>query len=77
MATIQAAVKLEASNEYGFSDPMDFGHWRLYGEDFEARLTDSGLTVQTVHFSLPDEDYRRYGFNPERFYVGKKMEISE
>lgn len=65
------------TNEYGFSDPMDFGHWRAYGEDFKARLTGSGLTVQAEHFSLPDEDYRRYGFTPERFYVGKKMEISE
>lgn len=65
------------TDEYGFSDPMDFGHWRMYGEDFEARLTESGLTAQAVHFTLPEEDYRRYGFNPERFYVGKKMEISE
>ncbi len=61
------------TDEYGFSDPMDFGHWRIYGEDFEARLTASGLTVQAVNFSLPDDDYRRYGFEPERFYVGKKM----
>ena len=62
------------TDEYGFPDPMEFGHWRLYGEDFEARLTDSGLAVQAVDFTLPDEDYRRYGFYPERFYVGKKME---
>jgi SAM-dependent methyltransferase len=58
--------------EYGFADPMDSGHWRAYGEDFQTRLTDSGLTVQAVNFKLPDEDYRRYGFKPERFYVGKK-----
>jgi SAM-dependent methyltransferase len=65
------------TNEYGFADPMDFGHWRMYGEDFEARLTNSGLTVQAIDFSLPDEDYRRYGFLPERFYVGKKMAMSQ
>jgi SAM-dependent methyltransferase len=57
--------------EYGFPDPMDTGHWRAYGEDFETRLTDSGLTVQAVDFSLREEELR-YGFNPERFYVAKK-----
>jgi SAM-dependent methyltransferase len=67
-------VPAATTDEYGFPDPMYSGHWRLYGEDFETRLTDSGLTVQAVDFSLPDEDYRRYGFNPEPFYIGKKME---
>lgn len=59
--------------EYGFADPMDSGHWRAYGEDFQTRLTDSGLTVQAVDFDLPDEDYRRYGLRQERFYIGKKL----
>ena len=65
------------TDEYGFPDPMQSGHWRLYGEDFEARLKETGLTVQAVHFDLPDQDHRRYGFNPERFYIGKKVGISE
>ncbi|HXQ70394.1 MAG TPA: class I SAM-dependent methyltransferase [Pyrinomonadaceae bacterium] len=59
--------------EYGFADPMDSGHWRAYGEDFQTRLTDGGLTVRAVDFNLPDEDYRRYGFKPERFYIGRKL----
>src|SRR5215213_6903127 len=49
------------TDEYGFADLTQSGHWRLYGDDFEARLTASGLTVQAVDFNLPDEDYRRYG----------------
>jgi hypothetical protein len=65
------------TDEYGFPDPMQSGHWRVYGEDFNSRLTDTGLTVQPVHFDLPDQDYRRYGFNPEPFYIGKKTDISE
>jgi len=60
--------------EYGFPDPMDSGHWRLYGQDFQTRLTDNGLTVEAVDFNLPDEDYRRYGLKRERFYVAKKMQ---
>jgi SAM-dependent methyltransferase len=59
--------------EYGFPDPMDSGHWRSYGEDFQTRLADGGLTVEAVDFALPDEDYRRYGFKPERFYVARKL----
>ena len=70
-------VPATTTDEYGFADPMMSGHWRMYGDDFENRLEESGLTVQAVHFSLPDEDYRRYGFIPERFYVGRKMDRSE
>ena len=58
--------------EYGFADPMDSGHWRAYGADFQTRLTVSGFTVEAVDFELPEEDYRRYGFVPERFYICKK-----
>ena len=65
------------TREYGFADPMDSGHWREYGEDFETRLTGNGFTVQAVNFTLTDEDYRRYGFKPERFYVGKKIDTSQ
>ena len=63
------------TREYGFPDPMESGHWRAYGEDFETRLTDNGFTVEAVNFTLPDDDYQRYGFEPERFYVGKKMGV--
>lgn len=60
------------TNEYGFADLADSGHWRAYGDDFEDRLLESGFTVQAVRFSLPDEDYQRYGFEPERFYLCTK-----
>lgn len=39
------------TNEYGFADLADSGHWRANGDDFEDRLTESGFTVQAVHFS--------------------------
>jgi SAM-dependent methyltransferase len=61
------------TREYGFADPMDSGHWRAYGEDFKTRLTDNGFTVEPVNFTLPDSVYRRYGFTPEPFYIGKKI----
>ena len=64
------------TNEYGFPDPMESDHWRMYGDDFEDRLAESGLAVQAINFNLPDEDYRRYSFNPEHFNIFKKMEIS-
>lgn len=60
------------TDEYGFPDPMQSGHWRMYGDDFEARLIESGLIVQAVNFHLPQKDYQRYAFTPERFYLCKK-----
>lgn len=61
------------TSEYGYADPMQSGHWRMYGDDFEERLGQAGLTVQTMNFRLAEEEYRRYVFQPERFYVCKKM----
>jgi SAM-dependent methyltransferase len=60
------------TNEYGFQDLADSGHWRTYGDDFEDRLKESGFTVQPVQFDLSVEEYRRYGFEPERFYLCRK-----
>lgn len=62
-----------ATNEYGYPDAMQSGHWRMYGDDFEERLEQAGLIVQTMNFRLAEEEYRRYAFQPERFYVCKKM----
>lgn len=61
------------TSEYGYPDPMQSGHWRMYGDDFEERLAQAGLIVQTMNFRLAEEEYRRYAFQPERFYVCKKM----
>jgi SAM-dependent methyltransferase len=61
-----------ATDEFGFADLKQSGHWRLYGDDFVNRLTESGLSARPVNFELRDEDYRRYGFRPERFYVCRK-----
>jgi hypothetical protein len=60
------------TDEFGFADLTQSGHWRLYGDDFVNRLTESGFRVQPVSFELRDEDYRRYGFMPERFYLCRK-----
>lgn len=61
-----------ATDEYGFPDPMQSGHWRMYGDDFEARLTESGLIVQAINFHLSEREYQHYAFTPERFYLCKK-----
>lgn len=45
----------------------------MYGDDFEERLAQAGLIVQTMNFRVAEEEYRRYAFQPERFYVCKKM----
>ena len=65
------------TDEFGFPDPTQSGHWRMYGNDFEERLAEAGLKVQTADFKLSADEYRRYGFQPERFYICQKPEASE
>jgi len=64
------------TDEYGFPDPTQSGHWRVYGDDFVDRLAEGGLKARPVNFSLPAEDCRRYAFDPERFYICQKAESS-
>ena len=34
-----------ATVEYGFPDPKESGHWRIYGDDFVTKLEASGFAV--------------------------------
>jgi hypothetical protein len=61
------------THEYGFADPHQSGHWRMYGDDFVSRLTEQGLTVETREHELTPEVARGYGIVPERFYVCRKQ----
>ncbi|HEV3468931.1 MAG TPA: methyltransferase domain-containing protein, partial [Pyrinomonadaceae bacterium] len=57
------------THEYGFADPRQSGHWRMYGDDFADRLAESGLTVEALAHDLSPQECRRYGIVPERFYI--------
>ncbi|MBC8032336.1 MAG: methyltransferase domain-containing protein [Pyrinomonadaceae bacterium] len=60
------------TREYGFANPHESGHWRMYGDDFADLLASKGLTVETLTHELSPEDCRRYGIVPERFYICRK-----
>ena len=64
------------TEEYGFSDPMKTGHWRIYGDDFADRLAEGGFSVREIDFRLPATDLERYGISPEPFYICIKRSIS-
>ena len=60
------------TDEYGFADPHQSGHWRMYGDDFADRLAETGLTVEPHLHDLSPPLRRQYGTVPERFYVCRK-----
>lgn len=60
------------TREYGFADPRESGHWRIYGDDFAGRLAEAGLTVKALAHDLSPQDCRRYGIVPEPFYLCAK-----
>lgn len=45
---VSVPMVLGPTLEYGFANNHDNGHWRLYGDDFEARLETAGLRVERV-----------------------------
>ena len=61
-----------STREYGFADPNESGHWRMYGDDFEQRLEASGLTVEPLSHNLSQDACRQFGITPERFYICRK-----
>lgn len=61
-----------ATHEYGFADPSMSGHWRMYGDDFADRLAESGLTVEERSYEMSQDDCRRLGVTPERFFICRK-----
>lgn len=60
------------TREFGFADPRQTYHWRMYGDDFADRLAEAGFTVETHTHHLPPAEMQRYGIWPERFYVCRK-----
>jgi SAM-dependent methyltransferase len=60
------------THEYGFADPYQSRHWRMYGDDVADRLAEQGLQVETLTHEFMAQDLRRYGIVSERFYICRK-----
>jgi len=58
--------------EYGFPDPKESGHWRIYGDDFAARLEASGFRVKKVDFVVSEKEAAKFGTSDEPFYLCRK-----
>ena len=61
------------TREYGFADNKESGHWRLYGDDFVDRLSESGFSVEPVSPQLSPEEIERYGLIRERYYLCTRL----
>jgi SAM-dependent methyltransferase len=61
------------TKEYGYADSRESGHWRAYGDDFVARLSDGGFSVEPISHDLSPADYRRYGLIREQYYLCRKL----
>jgi hypothetical protein len=59
------------TNEYGFPNSKESGHWRMYG-DFMDLLVESGFLVQPIDYHLSAADSKLYSIRPMRFYVCQK-----
>jgi SAM-dependent methyltransferase len=59
--------------EYGFADPKESGHWRIYGDDFVSKLEASGFEVRKVDFAVPEKETARFVTSDEPFYVCRKL----
>jgi SAM-dependent methyltransferase len=62
-----------ATVEYGFPDPKESGHWRIYGDDFVNKLKASGFDVKKVDFVVPPSAAAQFGTSDEPFYVCRKQ----
>ena len=61
------------TEEYGFPDPKNCGHWRIYGEDLVDKLTSSGFEVHRVQYQLSDQEATKYRIHDDSpFYVCRK-----
>lgn len=61
--------------EYGFADPKESGHWRIYGDDFATRLEASGFEVKKVDFVVSEKEAASFGTSNEPFYVCRKPAV--
>ena len=65
------------TREFGRADKRHLGFWRVYGEDFAARLAEGGLEVRAVGHGLSAEECRRYGIDSdEGFFICTKAASS-
>lgn len=64
------------TNEYGFPNSKESGHWRMYGDDFVDRLSEGGFVVRPVDYSVSEAESRLYGLRPSRFYLCQKPSSS-
>jgi SAM-dependent methyltransferase len=62
----------QATREYGYADPNEPGHWRIYGADFVDRLAESGFEVRSVVSNLSEQDCARFRIDREPFYICTK-----
>ena len=46
--------------EFGFPDPLQTGHWRIYGDDFPERLSACGLHAEELNLHLTTEEREKY-----------------
>ena len=61
------------TSEFGFPDPKDSGHWRIYGDDFTDKLAASGFEVEKVEYQLTNSEAVRFGIpEDEPFYLCRK-----
>src|SRR5687767_9072968 len=52
------------TREFGGPNKECLGLWRVYGDDFEARLEEGGLEPRRAGHGLSAEECRRYGIEP-------------
>ncbi|HKS10244.1 MAG TPA: methyltransferase domain-containing protein [Pyrinomonadaceae bacterium] len=64
-----------ATVEYGFPDPKESGHWRIYGDDFVTKLEESGFNVAKVDFAVPAREAAKFRTSDEPFYLCRKRAV--
>ncbi|MDT7780287.1 MAG: hypothetical protein QOC99_2799 [Acidobacteriota bacterium] len=58
------------TREFGGANKECLGLWRVYGDDFEERLAESGLESRTAGHGLTEEECALYGIEPgEGFFI--------
>ena len=68
---------LHETSEFGFADPKDYGHGRIYGDDFADKLAATGFEVKKVNYQLTDSDAVMFGIlEDEPFYLCRKRSAS-
>jgi len=60
----------KGTREFGRSNERLMGFWRVYGDDFTARLAEGGLEARPAGRELSAGERQRYGIDPEEgFFI--------